>query len=286
MSLQAETFTCNSHIRCSRVDKEQYWIREGNNHFTLAEIAEKGFFLLCQVVRLFSVYSAHLSFSSAPFRKRVKSQPAIEWQRSCWLRWEENFIYSPGKPPWRPTLHRSSSVNENIFCVAWSSGKRGSIRKGSLRWRGPALGNIQIALLLTVSPALRMKRSFKWQKNKIRADLNMVQVKSVHCNKNSYLKSAECVWIFAESFNKSITSPSPYLPACRDGSTWNNCLVTNNSQRLLRTLVFSLLLFSLHCLLPSTQLNSYCTNAEKPSLPNGSEQNRVNNHLIPETITY
>lgn len=49
MSLQAETFTCKSHVQYSRLDKEQYWIREGNNHFTLAEIAEKGFFFSSSV---------------------------------------------------------------------------------------------------------------------------------------------------------------------------------------------------------------------------------------------
>lgn len=66
MSLQAETFTCKSHVQYSRLDKEQYWIREGNNHFTLAEIAEKGFFFppLSSYQVILSVFNSLILFLS------------------------------------------------------------------------------------------------------------------------------------------------------------------------------------------------------------------------------
>lgn len=52
-----------------------------------------------------------------------------------------------------------------------------------------------------------MKKLFKQQKNKIRADMDMVQVKSVHCNKKTYPKSAEWYWMYGVNVCEHLQNP-------------------------------------------------------------------------------
>lgn len=107
---------------------------------------QKRVFLLCQIIRIFSVFSTHLSFSSAPFRNRGKSQLTIVTKISlASLRILSVCLAKDhGSPP-----HSTPALSMKTCCLKfWKEGKQ---QEGSLRWHGTALGNTQIALLLTVS---------------------------------------------------------------------------------------------------------------------------------------
>lgn len=140
----ADRLLSANHTFVFKLWAEAAAIRQGNQHFTtaLAKIGENSFSLLREAITLFLFYSTHVSYLQ--HHLEISSEvPADNSDKRCsCLHLTEDFIYTPGKPPWQHCPRHSNSVGACVLVPGASiSEKKGSNKKGSIRWCVEALEN-------------------------------------------------------------------------------------------------------------------------------------------------